>query len=314
MRESVMSEVQRATVQRDAAMAWVALRFAVDSDAKIADQIGEAELAVETCNAQYRAGKATQTELIILQSAVVDLKNRRTENGVAVKRARIALARLIGTDADRPLGDAPDLSRLPPTVADVADGDDLPEVRAARAQETVAAADADLAAADYWPDWKVELTYAWRGRSPLIILPFQPIVGGTQYAQLITLEVTVDLPLFTSTRQGPRHAAKLKELDAARALREDAKRKQAAEVQGMVADWESARAQARRIREELIPLAIQRKEAATAAYKSGTGPITAVLEARRMELDARLSLVQMEQMAAKAWAWLAFVYPITEPS
>ncbi len=73
--------------------------------------------------------------------------------------------------------------------------------------------------------------------------------------------MTVDLPLFTSTRQGPRHAAKLKELDAARALREDAKRKQAAEVQGMVADWESARAQARRIREEPIPLAIQRKEA-----------------------------------------------------
>ncbi len=107
---------------------------------------------------RHRAGKSTQTELIILQSAVVDLKNRRTENGVAVKRARIALARLIGTDADRPLGDAPDLSRLPPAVADVADGDDLPEVRAARAQETVAAADADLAAADYWPDWKVELT------------------------------------------------------------------------------------------------------------------------------------------------------------
>ncbi len=94
-RESVMSEVQRAAVQRDVAVAWVA-RCATPSnpEAKITDQISEAELAVETCNAQYRAGKATQTELIILQSAVVDLKNKRTDNGVAVKRARIALARL----------------------------------------------------------------------------------------------------------------------------------------------------------------------------------------------------------------------------
>ena len=312
-RESVMVEAQRAAVQRDVAMAWVARRYAAEADAAVVEEIGEAQLAVEAGSAQYRAGKASQTDLIVLQGAVVELKNRRTEIGVQVRRAQIALARFIGADAERPLGDAPDLGRMPPAVTDGIGTDEFPAVKVARAQEMVAATDADLAQAEYWPDWKVELSYGWRGRSPIVDLPFQAPSGGLRYSQVVSLEVTIDLPLFTSTRQGPRHAAKLKELDAARALREEAKRRQAAEVQGMVAEWESARAQARRIKDELIPLAIQRREAATAAYSGGIGSLGAALEARRAELDARLSLVQMEQAAAKAWAWLAFVYPVTEP-
>jgi outer membrane protein TolC len=131
---------------------------------------------------------------------------------------------------------------------------------------------------------------------------------------VISLELTVDLPVFASTREGPRHAAKLKELDAARAAREEARRRQLAEVEGMIAEWEGARVQAVRIRDELIPLTVQRREAALAAYRGGTGSLAPVLEARRIELDARLAQIQQEQAAAKAWAWLAFVFPITEKS
>jgi len=313
-REAVMIEVQQAAVQREVATAWVARYFADRADAKVVEQIAEAELAVEAGVAQYRAGKGTQAELIALKSAVVELRNRRTDIGLQMKQAKLTLARLIGADAERPVGDAPDLSRLPTAVADIVDADDLPEVRAALAQERVAAADADLAQAENWPDWKVEFTYSWRGRAPIFILPFQGQVGGTPYAQLLSLEVTVDLPLFGSTRQRPRYEAKLKGLDAARALREDAKRKQSAEVQSVVAEWESARAQASRIRDELIPLAVQGREAAMAAYRGGTGTLAAVLEGRRSELEARLSLIQQEQAAGKAWAWLAFVFPVTEKS
>ena len=63
--------------------------------------------------AAYRAGKAPQGELIAAQSMVVELRNRATEAAAQSKRARIALARYIGADAERPLGDAPDVARLP---------------------------------------------------------------------------------------------------------------------------------------------------------------------------------------------------------
>lgn len=313
-RELAVLEVQQAALQRDVAVAWVTRYFADRADAKIGEQIAEAGLAVDTYAAQYRAGKVTQAELIALQSGVIELRNRRTEIGLQMKQAKLALERLIGADADRPLGDPPDLARMPPAITDVVDAEDYPEVRAARAQETVAAVDADLAQADTWPDWKVEFTYSWRGKAPQFDVPFVGTIGGTPYAQLLSLEVTVDLPLFGATRQRPRYEAKLKGLDAARALREDAKRRQTAEVQSMVAEWESARAQAGRIRDSLIPLAVQGREAAMAAYRGGSGTLDAVLEARRTELEARLALIQQEQAAAKAWAWLAFVFPVTEKS
>ncbi len=69
-----------------------------------------------------------------------------------------------------------------------------------------------------------------------------------------------------------------------------------------------------RTRTEMLPLAAQRREAALAAYRGGTGTLAAVLDARRGELDVRLTLIQQEQTAAKAWAWLQFVLPVAEKS
>jgi outer membrane protein TolC len=311
-RQMTMIDVQKAAVQREAAIAWVTRYFADQAEARVLDQIAEAELAVESGGAQYRAGRTTQAELVALQSAVVDLKNRRSEAALQTKRARIALARFIGPEADRPLGDTPDLSRLPSAVAGGVEIDQLPEVRAALSREAVAAAEANLAREDYRPDWKLELSYGWRGNSPFVMVPFAAPIGGVAYPQLLSLEFTIGLPISTRTRQGPRLAAKLKELDAARSAREDAKRQQLAEVQGMIAEWESAHRQVIRIKDELIPLVVQKREAALAAYRGGTGTLAVVLESRRDELDARLSLIQQEQAAGKAWAWLAFVYPVTE--
>ena len=306
-REAIIA-VQKAAVQREAAIAWMTRYFADEAEAVVADQIAEAELAVESSSARYRAGTGTQAELVALQSVVVDLKNRRAEVALESKRARIALARFIGADADRPLGDTPDLSRVPAAASMVA-VDELPEVRSARSREGVVAADAKLAREDYWPDWKVELSYAWRGNQPTIQIPGLPATGGQPYPETVSLEITVDVPISTRTRQGPRLDAKLKELDAARALRESVRREQLAAVQGMLAEWESARQQAKRIRDELIPLAVQKREAALATYRGGTGTLTAVLEARRDDLDARLSLVQQELAVGKAWAWLEYVFP-----
>ena len=77
----------------------------------------------------------------------------------------------------------------------------------------------------------------------------------------------------------------------------------------MLAEWEAMRAQAARTRDELVPLAVRRVEAALAAYRSGAGSLSAVLEARRAELDARLAQIGFEQSAARAWAWLSTLLP-----
>ena len=285
-------------VERDAAAAWFARRFAEDAVRAIAAQIGEAEFNTTAVAAAYRAGKAPQGELIAAQSMVVDLRNRATEAATQAKRARIMLARYAGPAAERPLGDAPDVTRLP-EAARLGDVDAQPELRLAKAQESVAAADAAIAGAAKRPDWSAEISYA---------------VRGSPYSNMVSLMFSIDLPWSAGTRQDREHAAKLRELDAARAMREDTQRMRTAEVEQMVAEWESAHAQAQRIESELIPLAAQRRDAAQAAYRGGTGPLSAVLEARRAELDAELALITQRQAAAKAWTWLNFVTPAVEGS
>jgi outer membrane protein TolC len=298
-RGEVAVEAARLVIQRETASAWLSRWFAAEVERAIGSQIGEAELAVTAASAAYRAGRAPQGELIAAQSQVIELRNRATDAAAQSRRARIGLARYIGADAERPLGDPPDLARLPFDAARLYDVDGQPEIRLARAQEAIAATEADLARASKEPDWSAELTYA---------------VRGAPYSNMVSLMVSIDLPWSQGTRQDREHAAKLKELDAARAMREDVRRMRVAEVGGMLAEWESARTQAKRISEEMLPLAAQRREAALAAYRGGSGTLAAVLEARRAELDARLAFIAQEQAAAKAWAWLQFVLPVTEKS
>ena len=288
-----------ANVRRDTAASWFARRYAEDAERAIAAQIAEAELAVVAAGAAYRANKAPQAELLMAQSAVVELANRATEAKAQSRRARIALARYVGADSERALGEAPDLARLPADVAVLADVDAQAEVRAARAQEAYLATEADLARAGRLPDWNAELSYGIR---------------GSGFANMVSLMVSIDLPWSPGTRQDREHAAKLKELDAARAMRDDTRRMRTAEVQSMLAEWESAHSQAQRMRTELLPLNALRRESALAAYRGGTGTLTAVLEARRAELETTLSLLQMEQAAAKAWAYLTYVLPVAEPA
>jgi len=297
-RSAVAVESATLAVERDAATAWLARRYAAEAERVIAAQIGEAELAVTTLTAAYRAGKAPQSELIAAQSMGVELRNRATEAQAQSRRARIALARYVGAEAERPPGDVPDFARLP-DEAHLADLDAQPEVRLAQAQEAIAATEAELAGEARKPDWSAEVSYA---------------VRGSPYSNMVSLMFTIDLPWSPGTRQDREHAAKLRERDAARAMLEDARRMRTAEVESMQVEWQSARAQATRIRDELLPLAVQRREAALAAYRGGTGPLAAVLDARRAELDVELALINQELAVAKAWAFLNFVVPGAEGS
>jgi len=298
-RGTVTLEATRLAVMRETAAAWLARWYAAEAERLIGRQIDEAALAVTTAQAAYRAGKGSQAELLNAQGSAIELRNRATDAAAQSKRARIGLARFIGAEAARPLGSPPDVTRLPFDAAELADIDVQPDVRLAVAREATAVTEADLARAAKKPDWSAELTYA---------------VRGAPYSNMVSLMVSIDLPWSPGTRQDREHAAKLKELDAARAMREDTRRMRVAEVDTMLTEWETARAMARRIEEELIPLATQRLDAVLASYRGGTGALSPVLEARRSELDARLALLQQEQAVAKAWAWLQFVRPMKEGS
>jgi len=51
-----------------------------------------------------------------------------------------------------------------------------------------------------------------------------------------------------------------------------------------------------------LPLATERTRAAIAAYRGGSGPMTAVLEARRGEIDTRMDRLRLEMEVARLWS------------
>jgi hypothetical protein len=83
-----------------------------------------------------------------------------------------------------------------------------------------------------------------------------------------------------------------------------------ARVQDMMAVWNTHRAETMRIGTS-VPLTVQRREAALAAYRGGTGTLDDVLSTST-ELDARLGQIEHQQQAASAWAWLEYVFPIAD--
>lgn len=279
------------TVRREVATAWLARWYAERQAQAIDAQIREARLQAEATAASYRAGRAAQADVLAVEALLVELANRATDASLAAERARLALARYVGAaDADRPLASPPDVLVLPESVAQLTDVERQSDLKLAQAQVRVLDAEADLAGAARSPDWSAELTYGIR---------------NPDYGNMISLMVRVDLPWSPGTRQDREQAAKLRERDAARAQQDDLRRAREAEVRQTIAEWEATRTQALRVREELVPIAERRVEAALAAYRGGGQALAPVLDARRAMLDARLAALAFEQSAARAWAWLA---------
>jgi outer membrane protein TolC len=292
-RVEVAAQADALSIRRESATAWLNAHYAQRVERAIAAQIAEAELQSTMASAAYRAGRGAQNDVLAAQAALIDLRNRTVETQLAARRARIVLARYVGNDAERPLAEPPALDVLPEPIEQLAAVDAQPEVRRLDAQAAVLDTESRLARANRDPDWSVEVSYGARYNNP----------------DMFSVMFRMPLPWSPGTRQDREHAAKLKERDAATAMREDARRMREAEVRQMVAEWNAMTEQAQRIRVELIPLARSRTDAALASYRGGMGALAMVLEARRGELEADLMLINMELNAARAWAWLANLIP-----
>jgi outer membrane protein TolC len=294
-REAATRLATLASVQRDAAIAWLDGYYAERMRAVLDTLVQDTRASVEAAQAAYRGGRGSQGDILAVRAALIMLEDRGSMLDRQVRAARIALARWIGTDAGRVLGESPDIRslRFDPDRID----DELrrhPQMDALARQVALAEADARLARAAKKADWSVELAYQQRGPA---------------FSNMVSIGVSIPLQVAQGSRQDRDLAAKLALVEQARGQYEDALRAHAAEVHAMVADWRSGLERLKRIEGELVPLAEQRTQAALAAYRGNTGSLGAVLEARRNERDTRMQALQLAGETGRAWAQLNFLYP-----
>lgn len=292
-REQAMLGDVRAALRRDVATAWLERYYAGLMTKLVEEQYGETVLQRDALQAGVAANRTTLTERIALDSTLQMLLNRRAEFDKQAVRAQAMLSRWLSEAARRPL--LP-LSPLEHTTAGAADthAPNHPHLQSLDRQIDIAQSEADLAKAATKPDWGLELSYAQR---------------GSAYSNMLSVQISIDLPLFAERRQSRESAARAAQVEQARALREDALRLHLAEAAAAQAEFDSSTARLKRFDDALLPLARDNAMVALAAYRGGLSSLAAVLEARRMEIDLRLQKLQLAAEQGRARAQLMYFLP-----
>jgi outer membrane protein TolC len=285
----LIAEVQ--AVRRDAALAWLKRYFAERRLALFASLEAENRVLQDTVNARIAAGRALPVEATMARQEAVQLADRRDELIRERAQAQAALKRWVLELADAPLvGDPPPLAIDPAHLrenlerhAELAVFDPMARMAAAEAREVQAGKKGD---------WGWEVSYAQR---------------GPDFSEMVSFQVSFELPLFASQRRDPQILAKRKEVDRIAAERQEMLRKHAEEIEAELAEQAQLTSRLTRLRDTALPLAEERVRLLTASYRAGRADLGAVLLARRERAETQLKAVELEAELAALRARLAYL-------
>ena len=276
------------------AEAWIGAATAEQTLLRLRELRKDFGLQSTTSRAALSSGRSSvsdalagETALARLDSEILDFEQQE-----AIQRAE--LARWIGDDSRRTLGEAPWKRQLDVAPEMLLENETArPAVAPLAARLEAARAEVNLAKAEKRPDWSAELMYGKR---------------GPDFDDMVSLEFRVGLPFFTKNRQNPVIAAKLAAVRAGEAQQEAAIRRQRAGIESTGATWRAGRKRLEHFENTLLPLARDRSRAVLSAYGSGRGDMRAVLDALRDEIDLQREFVALEGDVTRAWTYLHLLH------
>lgn len=280
-------------LRREAALAALHLYEQERGSALVEALLAEAERSREAQEIGYRSGRSEQSELLAATVTRGLLRDQAAEAEQMVSHARRALARWIGPAAERPMAELPAWPQPPPLDEVLAALPAHPALRMAGRERAVAENQLAQARKATLPDWRLELGYGYR----------------EAFAELVTLQVGIDLPLFTGQRQDRDTAAAHAEVESADARREDALRALGTEATLAHHDWERVRTRREAFDDAVLKPAQASVQSALAAYGAGRGTLATLLDARRMLLDAQRQALKLDVEAARLRIGLQYFLP-----
>lgn len=284
-REGARLETERRRLVREVRAAWLEV-YAAESSLKLIEESKRlARRDVQSAEGRYRAAQDAQRAVLRARSALARVNEREPMLRAESKRARATLARWIGAAANEPVPpELPAFAAGPPEF----NPDAHPELRMAEREIEAMRSEAGMARAEYRPGYMVDVMYGVRQDRP----------------DMVTAQVSMDLPIFRAKRQDPRLAERLQLQRAAELEAEDKRRELAAMYAAVLAEHEAHGERLRIFERELLP-ALKREASVTV---TGFARDQAELrEARMNELDAQLELVRLRVDHAKAQAELLYL-------
>lgn len=131
---------------------------------------------------------------------------------------------------------------------------------------------------------------------------------GPEFSNMVSVQVSFQLPLFSGSRQDPMIAARRAQVRQLEDEQEAALREHTAQLEADLAEYQRLQRAVTRSRDTLLPLAEQRVSLALADYRAGKSALEEVLTARRQRVEARLQDIDLQGQLAATAARLHFVY------
>lgn len=284
-------QLSRLEVRRQAAEAWITARSVDEKLDLFKTLYDENRLFGRAVQARIAGGAGGAADSVLPKQEAALLAEQEDQLQRNRQVARAALRRWIGEAAEQPLtGGLPfwsdeaayyqnHLQHHPSLTA----YGPLARQAEARLQEAVA---------DKRPDWAWGVEYGRR----------------EAYGDMVSFNVSFDLPVFASSRQTPRIAAQRARLSQVEAERESALRMHNEALATDLAELERLQRTLTRLDSKLVPLAEEKVRLAMADYRGGRGSLTTVVEAREALLDTRLRRIDVARDRALANARLHFAF------
>ena len=273
-------------IQREVMLGWIAIIEAQQKREVLGLLVEKLEARQSLVEGGILDGSATPADVIAIEADISAARGEMLAAKDAEAAGRAMLARWIGDAAQRPLSTnqlpicRPSNKQL--ALAAVAEH---PLIEVARRRETVAERSIDIARAERKPDWGWSAMYGQRG-------------GGR--SDMVTLQVTIDLP-FNKSRLQNRRIAEASELAAAaRDRAEDTRREVVSDFEQAWAQWSEANARLTTALSDTLP-ALEAVERALEARVAGGQPAVTDVQAAS-ERTTRTVLDAIEQRAALARA------------
>jgi outer membrane protein TolC len=300
-RESAQAAVARAETEeraealklrREAAAAWIGRYYAEQRVALFDDLEKENRVLAEAVRAQIAGGRGQPADTVMPRQEEALLADRRDELARDVVKSVAELRRLIGPAADEPLAGSPPAFDFVPeaTRAHLKRHPELavfaPMLREAQAQ-------VHEAEAMKKPDWGVQVAYQRRWNN---------------FGDMVSVEFTMDLPIFGATRQDPQIAAKQREVVRVEAEREAMERDHLAALESDLGDYAALARQIDRAENVSLPLAREKADLQLASYRAGKSDVAALVTARKEWIEQRLRLLDLRNRRDALAAKLTYLY------
>jgi cobalt-zinc-cadmium efflux system outer membrane protein len=285
-REAVQAQAALAETRLQTALAYTDAFYAGESLKLATLMEHHAHEELEASRARLSSAAGNSQDVLALTGARGVSEDETADIRQQQNTARVAFQRWVGLQPDDELL-PPGAIALPSEAAYVAAH---PTVATMQRDVDVAKQAAAVTASNRKPNWTWEVAYGQR----------------TGYSDMVSVGVSIPLPVAPGERQDRDTAAKLALVEKAEADLAEATRTATAEYRSLLGDTQRLQQRIDRYRVGVVVPAGQRTAAATATYRSNQGSLAALFEARHAEVEAQRKLLTLQRDLAKAQIQLAF--------